>query len=186
MATFSSDVLRKFARLFAQLFKSSLRRTCYTLRIFCALLHRLGSMRAHFNHDTCSAGTFQEELRPAICTSGLPAIHIPPTDVNQPGDQPRHTLAVPVYTSSPQDSLYLMPPSHLGSRDSFNTGIVDGVRVLNANIDSGQPRVFLEMSTSTDNPQFIFRAADSAPPERIALVSIIPTDVKRYDRKIRM
>jgi hypothetical protein len=187
MAT-SSDVLRKFARFIAQLFKSSLRRTCYTLRIFYALLHRLGSMRVHFDHDTRSARTLQEELRPAICASSLPAIHIPPIDLNQPGNRPRHTLAVPVYIASPQDPLYFTPPSHLSSRDNFSTGTVDDVRVLNADVDSGQPRVSLEMNTLTSEPQFIFsgHAADSAPPDCIPLVSIIPTDVKRYDRKIKM
>lgn len=145
-------------------------------------------MRVHFDHDTRSARTLQEELRPAICASSLPAIHIPPIAVNQPGNQPRHTLAVPVYIASPQDPLYFTPPSHLSSRDNFSTGTVDDVRVLNADVDSGQPRVFLEMSTSTHKPQFIFsgHAADSAPPECIPLVSIIPTDVKRYDRKIKM
>ncbi|KAG1763251.1 hypothetical protein EDD22DRAFT_822527 [Suillus occidentalis] len=188
MASFSSDVLRNFARFIAQLFKSSLRRTCYTLQIFYALLHRLGSMRVHFGRDTYSARALQEELRPAICASSLPAIHIPPIDVNQLGDRPRHTLAVPVYIASPQDPLYFTPPSHLGSRDNFSTGTVEDVRVLNADVDSGQPRVSLEMNTLTSEPQFIFsgHAADSAPPDCIPLVSIIPTDVKRYDRKIKM
>lgn len=147
-------------------------------------------MRVYFDHDTYSVGTLrvQEELRPAICPSDLPAIHIPQIDVNQPGGRPRHTLAVPVYIASPQDPLYFTPPSYLSSRDNFSTGTVDDVRVLNADIDSGQPRVFLEMSRLTHQPQFIFsgHAAGSAQPGCIALVSIIPTDVKRYDRKIRM
>ncbi|KAG2037534.1 hypothetical protein BDR03DRAFT_896685, partial [Suillus americanus] len=185
MATFSSDVLRKFARFFAQLFKSSLRRACYTLRIFYALLRRLKSMRVRFGNDTCSAGTLQEELRPAICGSGLPAIRSPPTDLSQPGDRLHHTLAVPAYIAFPQHPLYLTPPSRLNPRDSFSTGTVYDVRVPDANVDSGQRRVFLEMNTSTNEPQFVF-LGHAGPPERIALQSIIPTDVKRYDRKIKM
>ncbi|KAG1813837.1 uncharacterized protein BJ212DRAFT_376724 [Suillus subaureus] len=185
MATLSSDVLRKFARLFAQLLKSSLRRACYTLRIFYALLRRLGSMRVRFCNDTHFAGTLQEELRPAICGSGLPAIHLPPTDVNWPGGRPHRTLAVPADIAYPQHPLYMTPPSHLSSRDSFSTGTVSDVQVSNANVDSGQARVFLETNTSTGEPQFVF-LRHAEPPEYIALLSIIPNDVKRYDRKIKM
>lgn len=181
--TTSSDILRKFARFFAQLFKSLLRRACYTSRIFYALLRRLGSMR--FDRDTYSAGTPQEELRPAIYASGLPAIHKPPTDVNQLGDRPHRTLAVPVDIASPPHPLYLTSPSHHSCRDSFSTGTVHDVRVPNASVDSGQPQIFLDMSTSTDGPQFVF-SDHSASPKRIPLISIIPTDVKRYDRNIRM
>jgi len=181
--TTSSDILRKFARFFAQLFKSLLRRACYTSRIFYALLRRLGSMR--FDRDTYSAGTPQEELRPAIYASGLPAIHMPPTDVNQLGDRPHRTLAVPVDIASPPHPLYLTSPSHLSCRDSFSTGTVHDVRIPNASVDSGQPQIFLDMSTSTDEPQFVF-SDHSASPKRIPLISIIPTDVKRYDRNIRM
>ncbi|KAG1871582.1 hypothetical protein F4604DRAFT_1768819 [Suillus subluteus] len=181
MATFSSDVLRKFARFFAQLFKFSLRRACYTLRIFHALLRRLKSMRVRFGNDIYSAGTLQEELRPAMCRSGLPVIHLPPTDVNQPGNRPHRTLAVPTDIASLQHPLYLTPPSHLSSSDSFSTGTVSEVRVPNANVESGQPRVSLEMNTPTYEPQFVFSGH-----EPITLRSIIPTDVKRYDRKIKM
>lgn len=181
MATPSSNVWRKFARFFALLFKTSLRRTCYTLRIFYALLRRLGSMRFR----TYFAGTPQEELRPAICASGLPAIHIiPQTDVNQPGDRSRCTLAVPMDIASPQHPLYLMPPSYLNSRNGFGTGTVDDVRVPNTNVDNGQLEGFLEVNSSTGELQCIL--GHCAPSERITLASIIPTDVKRYDRNIRM
>lgn len=188
MATFSSDVLRKFARFFAQLFKSSLRRACYTLRIFYALLRRLGSIRVRFDHDTYSTGILQEELRPAICASGLPAIHTPPTDVDPPDDRPHRTLAVPVDIASPQHPLCPTPPSPLSSKGNFSTGTVDNARAPNANVDGGPPQIFIEVNTSTDQPQFVFsgHAADFVRPEHIALVSIIPTDVKRYNRNIRM
>ncbi|KAG2144711.1 uncharacterized protein EDB93DRAFT_1152863 [Suillus bovinus] len=159
MATFSSDTLRKFARFFAHSFKSSLRRGCYvTLRIFYTLLRKLGRMRGRFGHGTSST-RLQEELRPAICASGLPAIHTLPTDVNQPSDPPHRTLAVPV----------------------------DDVRVSNDNVGSGELQAFLEPDPLTDKLQFIFlgHAADT-PLQPITLASIIPTDVKRYDRNIRM
>jgi hypothetical protein len=182
MATFSSDILRKFARFVALLLKSSLRRACYTLRIFYALLRRLGHMHIRLGHDTSSTRRLQEGLRPAICSSGLPTIHTLSTDVNQPGDLPRSTLAVPVDIASPQHPLYLMPPSHPNSRDN---GTMDDIPVSNTSFDSGLPQIVLEMNT-TDEPQFVFSGHAAAPPKRIKLAPIIPTDVKCHDRNIKM
>ncbi|KAG0706666.1 hypothetical protein DFH29DRAFT_995792 [Suillus ampliporus] len=188
MATFSSDVLRKFARFFAQLFKSSRRQACYILRIFYALLRRLGSIRVRFDHGTYSAGTLHEELRPAICASGLPTIHIPAPDDDQPSDRPLRTLAVPMDIASPQRTSSFPPRSYLSSKYNFSTGTVDDDQVPNAIVSSEQPQIFLGMSTSAHESQFVFsgQTTDSVLHESIKLVSIIPTDVKRYDRKIRM
>ncbi|KAG2141075.1 hypothetical protein DEU56DRAFT_797140 [Suillus clintonianus] len=187
MATFSSDVLRKLARFFAQLFKSPLRRACYILRVFYALLRRLGSIRVRFDPGTYSLGNFYEELHPTICASGLPAIHMPATGDNQPGDRSPRTLAVSVDIASPQHPLYLAPPSHVSSRNGFSTGTMDDDdRVPHANVGSG--RIFLEWSASANEPELLFSrdATDPAVQKSIRLSSIIPTDVKRYNRKIRL
>ncbi|KAG2107012.1 uncharacterized protein F5147DRAFT_219074 [Suillus discolor] len=182
MATFSSDILRKLARFFALLLKSSLRRACYTLRIFYALLRRLGHMCIRLGHDTSSTRRLQEELRPAICSSGLPTSHTLPTYINQPGDRPRSTLAVQVDIASPQHPLYSTPPSHPNFRDDSSIGTIDDIPASNASFDSGLPQIV----NTPDEPQFVFSGHAAAPPKPIKLVPIIPTDVKRYDRNIKM
>ncbi|KAG1795383.1 uncharacterized protein HD556DRAFT_1472865 [Suillus plorans] len=186
MATFSSNILRKFARFFALLLKSSLRRACYTLRIFYDMPYSLGRMCICLDHDTSSTRIgLQEELRPAICSSGLPTTHTLPTDIHQPGDRPHSTLAVPVEIASPQHPLYLTPPSHPNSRNDLSIETVDDIPVSNASFDSGLPQIILEMNT-TGEPQFVFSRHATTRPERLKLVPIIPADVKRYDRNIKM
>ncbi|KAG1742616.1 uncharacterized protein EDB91DRAFT_285991 [Suillus paluster] len=181
MSACSLDVLHKFARFFAQLFRSSHRRACYILRIFYSLLRRLGSVRVRFHHCTYSARKLHEELRPAICASGLPTIHTPVTDDDRPDDRPLRTLAIPVEVASPQHPLHLAPPS----RYSFHAGTVDDDQGPNAIVGSGQSQIDLE-NTSAQEPQSFFAEQDSTPRKHINLVSIIPTDVKRYDRNIKM
>lgn len=159
-----SDALRKFASVLAQLFKSSLRPGRFVLRIFNFLLCRLGSIRVHFDRRTYSSEKPHEEFQPKIRASAVPVIQLPATDDDQPGEQRFHSLAVPMDISSPQYAT----SSH-SNPSAIDTATGGGHPLEAPNASSGQPLSF---------PEPIPRSSE--------LIPIIPTDVKRYERNIKM
>jgi hypothetical protein len=209
-STWPPYALRKFASFLAKLLKSSLRQGRFVLRIFCFLLRRLGSI-VHFDHGTHSTKKHREE----ICTSSSPVIRLPATDDDQPGEQRCRTLAVPVDTSSPQHQMYLMSALRRSSGYSLsavNTSV--GHQALSAG--SGGPLSLPEPSipipephpgeltpnipvqepqpgqlipaTPVQEPQpgQLIPATPVQEPYPSELITIIPTDVKRYERHVRM
>jgi len=195
--TWPSNSLRKFASFLMKLLKSSLHRGRFVLRFLCFLLRRFRSSCVYFDRCTHSVQKPREDLQHvAIHTSTSPTVQPDPpaTDDDQPGEQRFHAFTGQTDVSLPEHPFHSDAPARFSAVSIWAGGDHQAL-----NPDGRQSPGFPEPSERHHylgpdiTPRF---PGPSVPipaplPEIQMLVMaelkpIIPTDVKRYDRDIKL